>query len=134
MKRIVLLSIGALCIPSLALLGCNERSATKSYDGGVASATKSYDGGVARTANGMDGGLAIQPKTYDGGLAIQPKTYDGGLASAAGEAVRGVANQEKVYDGGLAGTDMDSGSKAPTELHANTGSAAAWEGGLSSRR
>ena len=123
MKRIVLLSIGALCIPSLALLGCNERSATKSYDGGVASATKSYDGGVARTANGMDGGLAIQPKTYDGGLA-----------SAAGEAVRGVANQEKVYDGGLAGTDMDSGSKAPTELHANTGSAAAWEGGLSSRR
>ena len=123
MKRIVLLSIGALCIPSLALLGCNERSATKSYDGGVASATKSYDGGVARTANGMDGGLAIQPKTYDGGLA-----------SAAGETVRGFANQEKVYDGGLAGTDMDSGSKAPTELHANTGSAAAWEGGLSSRR
>ena len=122
MKRIVLLSIGAFCIPSLVLLGCNDRSATKSYDGGVAS-----------TANGMDGGLASQPKTYDGGLASQPKTYDGGLASAATGMDAGFANEEKTYDGGLASTDMDSGSKAPAnELHASA--AAPWEGGLSSRR
>ncbi|MGA7121001.1 MAG: hypothetical protein WBY94_12935 [Polyangiaceae bacterium] len=111
MKRIVLLSIGAFCIPSLVLLGCNDRSATKSYDGGVAS-----------TANGMDGGLASQPKTYDGGLASAATGMDAGFA-----------NEEKTYDGGLASTDMDSGSKAPAnELHASA--AAPWEGGLSSRR
>ena len=77
MKRIILLGIGAMCIPSLVVLGCNDRSATNGYDGGFANTTQTYDGGFAST--GMDSSskataTEVQAKAGAG-------AWEGGLSS-----------------------------------------------------
>ncbi len=56
MKRIILLGIGAVCVPSLILLGYSARSAARGYDGGVASAA-GYDGGLSTTSPGYEAGV-----------------------------------------------------------------------------
>jgi hypothetical protein len=56
MKRIILLGIGAVCVPSLILLGYSARSAARGYDGGVASAA-GYDGGLSSTSSGYEAGV-----------------------------------------------------------------------------
>jgi hypothetical protein len=104
MKRIILLSIGALSIPALVLLGCNDRSAANGYDGGISSTQPGMDSGYPRqrsasAATGMDSGYP-------------------GYASAATGMDSGAPRQRSAS----AATGMDAGRA----------SAAVWDGSLTS--
>jgi hypothetical protein len=77
MKRIILLGIGAVCIPSLVLFGCNDRSGAIRYDGGMTSTqpssadpdsgSKQSPGASAATEMNAGGGAGA----WEGGLSIR---------------------------------------------------------------